>query len=194
MPIGLMLIFNLIYFKADIILLSIFVPARDVGIYGLSYKFFDFLLALPLFLSNSIYPLILLKERHELFSFSKKYFYIFAAFAFAVMIPFWFIAPLFNFIKSDFSGSIVPFRILLLSLPFFFTTSLLQWALIALKKQKYLMLVYFFSTILNIGLNIIFIPRYSYIASSWITVFSEILVFIFLLGKMMQLKSKIAYE
>jgi len=188
MPIGLMLIFNLIYFKVDIILLSIFVSSKDVGVYGLAYRFFDFLIALPLFLSNSIYPLLLIKKKDDFFNFSKKYFFIFTILSLIVMVPFWFISPLFGLIKSDFLISIVPFRILLLSLPFFFTTSLMQWVLIALKKQKYLMYVYFLSTVLNIALNVLFIPKYSYIASSWITVFSEMLVFVFLLGKILQLR------
>jgi O-antigen/teichoic acid export membrane protein len=189
-PIGLMLIFNLIYFKADIIILSVLVSSKDVGIYGLSYKFFDFLLAIPLFLSNSIYPLLLVKEqsKKEFFNLSKKYFFIFLFSSLILIIPFWFISPLFSLIKSDFSISIIPFRILLLSLPFFFATSLLQWMLIALKKQKFLMYVYFFSTILNIALNIMFVPTYSYLASSWITVFSEGLVFVVLITKAIQLE------
>jgi O-antigen/teichoic acid export membrane protein len=80
----------------------------------------------------------------------------------------------------------IPFRILLLSLPFFFTTSFLQWVLITLEKQKYLMYVYLFSTLLNIVLNIIFIPQFSYLASATITLMSEALVFVFLIGEVLK--------
>jgi O-antigen/teichoic acid export membrane protein len=100
-----------------------------------------------------------------------------------VAIPFWFASPLFTLIKPDFTSAIIPFRILLISLPFFFTTSLLQWALIAKGEQKYLMNVYFFSTIINIILNLIFIPQFSYLACAVITVFSEGLVFVLLINK-----------
>ena len=185
LPIGLMLVFNLIYFRADIFLLSLLSPTKDVGIYGLSYKFFDFLIALPLFLANAIYP-FLIKARNDSLIFSgllKKYFLIFLAASFIVALPFWFISPLFTLIKPDFTVAIIPFRILLTSLPFFFTTSLLQWALIAKGEQKYLMSVYFLSTIINIILNLIFIPRFSYLACAAITVFSEGLVFVFLINK-----------
>jgi len=41
-----------------------------------------------------------------------------------------------------------------------------------------------FSTVINIVLNLIFIPRFSYLASATITVFSEGLVFIFLVAKL----------
>jgi O-antigen/teichoic acid export membrane protein len=182
-PLGLMLIFNLVYFRADMVLLSILKTTQDVGIYGLAYKFFDFLIALPLFLSNAVYPfLIKAKSNRQLFfGATGKYFLVFLLFSVVVMIPFWFISPLFTLVKADFAASIFPFRILLLSLPFFFTTSLLQWALITLGEQKYLMLVYFFCTLINIILNIIFIPQFSYIASATITLISEGIVFVFLL-------------
>lgn len=184
-PIGLMLIFNLIYFRADMFLLSIFSPAKDVGIYGLSYKFFDFLIALPLFLSNAIYPFLVSSKNLDkiFFGIVKKYFFVFLLTSFLIVIPFWFISPLFRLIKPDFIAAMIPFRILLISLPFFFATSLLQWALIAREEQKYLMYVYFFSTVINIFLNLIFIPQYSYIACAVITVFSEGLVFVLLITK-----------
>ena len=193
-PIGLMLIFNLVYFRADMILLSIFKTSHDVGIYGLSYKFFDFLIALPLFLSNAVYPL-LLKTRNnsqEFFNLTRKYFLVFLGTSLLVIIPFWFISPLFILVKSDFAASVIPFRILLFSLPFFFTTSFMQWILITLGKQKYLMIVYLLSTVLNIVLNIVFIPQYSYIACAIITLVSEALVFVFLLIPL--LKARIILE
>jgi O-antigen/teichoic acid export membrane protein len=186
-PIGLMLIFNLVYFRADMFLLSIFSSTKDVGIYGLSYKFFDFLIALPLFLSNVIYPFLIKakQDENEFFKITQKYFFIFLLLSFLVVIPFWFISPLFTLIKSDFTNAIIPFRILLVSLPFFFTTSFLQWVLIARGEGKYLLYVYFFSTIINIVLNIIFIPQFSYIACAVITVFSEGLVFVLLINKIL---------
>jgi O-antigen/teichoic acid export membrane protein len=182
-PLGLMLIFNLVYFRADMFLLSILKTTQDVGIYGLSYKFFDFLIALPLFLSNAIYPFLLkIKTDQKLFfKLTNKYFFVFLIASFIVIIPFWFISPLFTLVKTDFSGSILPFRILLLSLPFFFTTSFLQWVLITLGKQKYLMVIYLLSTLLNIVLNVIFIPQFSYLACATITLISEGIVFVFLL-------------
>ena len=185
LPIGLMLIFNLIYFRIDIFLLSVFRSTTDVGIYGLSYKFFDFLIALPLFLSNSIYPMLLRKRENKnaFFQIVKKYFIFSLVFSLLLILIFWFASPLFTFIKKDFIASVLPFRIFLLSLPIFFTTSILQWALIAQNNQKFLMYVYLFCAFLNIILNIIFIPHWGYIASAIITGISEFVVFIFLVLK-----------
>lgn len=189
-PIGLMLIFNLIYFRADMFLLSLLKSTRDVGIYGISYKFFDFLLALPLFLSNALYPFLLSNKDNskKYFSIVNNYFLIFLLSSVIIILPFWFLSPLLSLIKSDYVPAIVPFRILLLSLPFFFLTSFLQWILISLGKQKFLAYVYIFSTVINIILNIMFIPQWSYIASAVITGFSEALVFLLLIYKVYSTK------
>ncbi len=189
-PIGLMLIFNLIYFRADMFLLSLLKSTRDVGIYGISYKFFDFLLALPLFLSNALYPFLLSNKGNskKYFSIVNNYFLIFLVSSVIIILPFWFLSPLLSLIKSDYVPAIVPFRILLLSLPFFFLTSFLQWILISLGKQKFLAYVYIFSTVINIILNIMFIPQWSYIASAVITGFSEALVFLLLIYKVYSTK------
>jgi O-antigen/teichoic acid export membrane protein len=189
-PIGLMLIFNLIYFRADIFLLSLIKPSADVGIYGIAYKFFDFLIAVPLFLSNALYPFLLLNKGNsqKFFLIIKSYSLIFFIFSIAIILPFWFLSPLLSLIKQDFVPAIIPFRILLLALPFFFLTSFLQWILISLEKQKFLALVYFASTIINIGLNLIFIPQWSYLASAVITGFCEAGVFIILVYKVYSVK------
>lgn len=196
LPIGLMLIFNLIYFRIDIFLLSIFRSTTEVGIYGLSYKFFDFLIAMPLFLSNSIYPLLLNKkgEGKSFLMMIKKYFFIYLFLSLLLINIFWFASSLFSLIKNDFTASILPFRILLLSLPFFFTTSILQWALIAQRKQKFLMVVYLIVAIINIFLNLIFIPSFGYIASAIITGVCEVLVFAFLLWKFLKIKKIMGME
>lgn len=188
-PLGLMLVFNLIYFRIDTIILSVFKTSTDVGIYGISYQFFDFLLALPLFLSNSLYPALLAKKENkkELFALIRQYFFIYLLASCVFLLLFWFISPLFALIRPEFSRATGPFRILLLGLPLFFTTSFLQWVLITLKKQKFLLLVYFFSMIFNIILNIIFIPQFSYNAAAVITGISEGVVFVFLFGKVIQL-------
>ncbi len=190
-PLGLMLFFNLVYFRVDIFLLSILRSTAEVGIYGFSYKFFDFLIALPLFLANSIYPLILKQEKDlEFRVIISKYLKISLLTSFALVIVFWFLAPLFSLVKSEFKESIFPFRILLLSLPFFFTTAILQWALIAKKKQKFLMAVYLSGAILNIILNLVFIPIYGYVASAFITGISEAFVLGFLTGNYFSLIEK----
>ena len=144
LPIALLLIFNLIYFRIDIFLLSLLKSSQDVGIYDLAYKFFDFLIALPLFLSNALYPSLIQNEKdNKMFSaVVHKYMGLFLLFSFVVLIPTWIFAPLIRFIPSENPGeflpAVLPLRLLALSLPVFFVTNILQWILVAKKQQRFL--------------------------------------------------------
>ena len=151
LPLGGMLIFNLIFFRADILLLSFFKTTHEVGLYGLAYRFFDFLIALPLFLSNALYPVLVqnTKNPRSFIAVTRSYAMTFLAISLIIIVPFWFISPLFTLINKDFALSILPFRILLISLPIFFLSSFFQWVLIAQKQQYYLMKVYFFVAIIK---------------------------------------------
>ena len=69
-------------------------------------------------------------------------------------------------------------RILTLGLPFFFLSSLVMWALIALGKQLVLAGIYGSLMITTILLDILVIPKFGATGAAWITVGSEALVLI----------------
>ncbi len=186
LPIALMLIFNLVYFRVDTILLSLFKSSTDVGLYDISYRVFDFLIALPLFLSNVLYPKLIENEKNNrnLKAMLVVYVFCFAVLGALVALPFWFGAPLlFSFIKPQLLPAVAPLRLLLVSLPIFFATNILQWILLAKKQQKYLALVYVLLTIVNIALNLVFIPSFGYVASAIITGIGEAIVLALFLWK-----------
>jgi O-antigen/teichoic acid export membrane protein len=192
LPLGLMLFFNLIYFRIDIIILSFYKSTTDVALYGYAYKYFEFLLAIPLFLSNAIYPFLLrsLKNLRRNYEFSQKYLRLAFLLSLLILIPAWFLAPAIAIVKNEFLPSVFIFRILLLSLPIFFLTSLLQWILIAKNKNTWLLKIYIAGAIANITLNLIFVPTYGYAAAAIITGVSEMLILILLLIKFTSLKSQ----
>jgi len=57
-PLGAAVLLNLIYFRADIIILSFFKSASDVGVYGLSYKILEVLMAFPAMFAGLIMPFL----------------------------------------------------------------------------------------------------------------------------------------
>ncbi len=178
-PVALMLLFNMVYFRIDMILLSFLKPSSDVAFYDIAYRVFDFLIALPLFLSNVLYPKLIVDEKNNRSVKAKLSLYVFsfALLGLLVAIPVWFVSPLlFNFIKPQLIGAMIPMRILLISLPVFFATNILQWILLSKKKQKILAWMYILLAISNVVLNLVFIPQYSYVASAIITGSSELLV------------------
>jgi O-antigen/teichoic acid export membrane protein len=198
-PLGLMFVFSQINFKADSILLSILpIPnlgltnIETTGVYALPYKIFEVMLVLPTFLMNSTYPL-LLKSMQNGFdklknNFKKTVFFmcgIGAASSLVLFVGVWFfLTP--DLISLIFDSEFVYSRDILLILFsgifLFFLTQPLAWFLVIIEKQRYLPFIYGFSAILNVSLNLIFIPQYSFYASSVITLVTEGVILVLLLG------------
>lgn len=191
-PLGLMLFFNLIYFRVDIVILSLLKNTTEVAIYGYAFKYLEFLLAIPLFLSNAIYPFLIgsLKNLRKYYQLTRKYLLIYFTLSIILSVFAFILAPIIAIVKNDFIPSIFIFRILLLSLPVFFLTSILQWILISQNQKLYLLKTYLISAIINLLLNIIFIPQYGSLAAATITGVSEVLVLVLLSLKYSSLKKK----
>jgi len=179
-PVGLALIFNLIYFRIDVFILSNYRPSTEVGLYGLAYQFFEAALAIPIFFSNAIYPPLanFYKVSRQRFQKEvKNWLFILSGVSILLTITMFsvsfFISAIFG---RNFEGSMPALQILSIGLPFFFISALLWHLLIIYDKQKYLTLIYAVGAVFNIIANLIFIPTYGYIAASIITVISEALI------------------
>lgn len=183
-PISITLLINLIYFRADAFLLSYFKNFTEVGIYNLSYQIFQSLLVLPTYIMNSFYPLLLKDFSSSLLKFKEsllKGVLLMAAIGFLGTVGTIFLASIVVQIITGghgFSGSVSALQILSLGLPAFFVSSLLMWSLIALKQYRPMMMIYLAGLLINVLLNVIFIPRYSYLAAAGVTVVSEYLILI----------------
>jgi O-antigen/teichoic acid export membrane protein len=182
-PLGLTLIFNVIYFHVDSVVLAFFRPTAEVGIYGLAYKVFELMLVVPTFFMNSMYPLFVRTAAETISGTSEKFTQLVISSAkvligasVGISILLWLFAPLFVYIKPEFGSSIAALRVLAVGIPFFFLSSLTMWILIALKRQTDLVTIYGISMIANIALNIVFVPQFGYMAAAWITIASEAFV------------------
>ena len=184
-PLGITLLFNLVYFHADSVILTLTRPTAEVGVYGLAYKMFEVILVFPTFFMNAVYPVMLQTKNDTRKAASKQFKKILmssAGFLFLVslfsLLLLWVAAPLVTFVKSDFAPSIGAIRILSLGLPFFFVTAATMWGLITLKKQKILAGIYGVSMFVNIIGNILLIPTYGFVAAAWMTVAGEGIVLV----------------
>jgi O-antigen/teichoic acid export membrane protein len=175
-PLGLTLLFNLVYFHVDSIILTLTRSTWEVGIYGLAYKVFELTLVFPTFFMNALYPIMLGSQEKKLKKVlirSSVFLLLISFFSIGVL---WIGAPILTLVRNDFASCIPVLRVLSLGLPFFFLSSLTMWILIARKKQMLLLVIYGISMIINIALNSFYIPSYGYMAAAWITVASEALV------------------
>jgi len=185
-PLGLALVFNLIYFHADSVILTVYRTTREVGIYGLAYKVFELPLVVPIFFMNSVYPMLLASMRGKPAHGSlpttqavfRKSFLFLSGSSLLIAGFLWVAAPLLSVIRPEFSESIMPLRILLLGLPVFFVSALYMWFIIAEKKQNVLIVIHGAAMVVNIVANMLLVPTMGYTASAWITIASEALVLV----------------
>ncbi|MCX6791594.1 MAG: flippase [Candidatus Gottesmanbacteria bacterium] len=177
-PLGITLLFNLVYFRADSVVLTLTRPTAEVGVYGLAYKVFEVVLVFPTFFMNAVYP-FMVKEQHVNLKkiFTNSFLFLLVT-SLASLLILWFTAPALTLVKSDFAPSISALRVLSLGLPFFFVTSATMWVLVALKKQSALAVIYGVSMIVNIIGNILLVPIYGFMAAAWLTGISEGLVLV----------------
>lgn len=183
-PLGLTLLVNILYVRADTLILSLTRSTQEVGVYTLAYKFFEFPLTLSFFLMNALYPLFLEKKTESDRAFREliqKWILIILVASVLLSAASYIGAPMLTLVKQDFAASIIPFRILIASYPIFFLSNLILWTIITENKEKKLPIVYILSLCINVVLNIIFIPKFGYIAAAITTGISEVVVLISLL-------------
>lgn len=179
-PIGIALFFNLVYFRVDILILSYSRSSYQVGLYGLAYQFFEVALAIPIFFSNALYPLLANLFKSDEIEYKKQikfWFLILLVFSIALSFGLYvaaFFIPI--ILGSGFAASQTALRILALGIPFFFVSALFWHMLIIHDKQRTLIKIYAIGAVFNVLANLVFIPKYGFLAASTITVVSEALI------------------
>lgn len=174
-----------LYFRLDIFLLKLLKSDTEVGVYSAGYKFFEALLFIATSYNVTAGPILsriahnrgLLKRR-----IIKDIFFL-TAIGFVVAAGIAFLAPFFltHIFRKSYTPSIPVLQIVIFALPFLLLNSLWMNIIYVLKKAYLVIFVFAFQTLFNFALNYFFIPRYSYFASSYITVISEVVNCVILL-------------
>lgn len=186
-PLFLTTAFNLIYLKADILLLSLMQDQVAVGIYGAAYKVVDVLVTLPFMFAGILLPLFVRhwadNDRPRYFQILQKAFDATAIIAIPLMVGGYFLAePIMVFIAGkDFALSGQVLQILIFALGAVFFGCLFSHVMISFDRQKKLIKYYAITALTALPLYFWAIPKYSYIGAAWVTFYSETLIFIFAL-------------
>ena len=194
-PFGIALILNTFMIQADRILLSIISSEESVGIYSLAYRIFEIVLILPTFIMNATFPVLVVLRKRDSVKYTKSI-YTLLKFMIFVSIGTSLIATYFSklFIPmiwgSEMTNSFVPFNILMYGAVFFFVSAPLSWIKLVEGKDKFLPYIYGFGFILNLILNIIFIPIYDYAGAAYITILTEGIVVVLLILSIISYNAK----
>jgi O-antigen/teichoic acid export membrane protein len=181
-PLGAGVIVSVIYFKIDSLILPYFYnPAThpDLGYYSTAYKIFEVAIVFGGYYTATLFPVFSahLHSKNFMRHFNKYLFYS-VILAIAGNIALFIFARIFIFILAG--NSFAPAVGSLQILSFAALASILSgfFINIGVAGGKQLLILKFsvITAILNIGLNLLIIPRYSFIGASWTTVATQIFI------------------
>ena len=181
LPIGIGSIIVFVYFKMDTILLSVMKTSADVGIYNAAYKVLENVSFFPAMIIGLILPIMsntIFTNKARFNEISNKTFKVFVILVVPLVIGTWFLADgVIQLIGGgQFFQSGAVLRILIFALAAIFFGGFFNNILIAGNLQKRLMHIWIAAAIGNVGLNLIFIPRFSYFGAAYISAGTEIFV------------------
>ena len=180
-PLALGAALDTIYFRIDIIMLSIMDSARAAGIYNVGYKFSDLIGAVPLAVVTPALTWMVASWPEDRAAFRRTFRHalvmlmVAAVGACAGFLVF--AEPLITTLYSDrFRVGADAARLLVVGQGLHFLTLLAFITLVACKRNRLYPVAMLLGVVVNIGLNLVLIPKHSFLGSGWATVITEALV------------------
>jgi len=170
-PIGLSGIFFILVFQFDMLLLSRFWTKAEIGLYSASRRMTEPLELIPTALFFSILPIVSrlnVQDKARLARiYSRALLMMAVAAGFLTGVLSLCAEPLIILLfGTDYRGAAGSLIVLGFYLPFIFIWHVCGSIFIALNKQRFSSWIWFTALLLNIILNLIFIPRYAYVGAS----------------------------
>lgn len=208
LPYGVALVLNNIYFRLDIILLTVLLPHTqtltngktvcsaalcgdtEAGLYGVGSRFLEMMVIIPVYYMNAVLPVMtrFLEEKSERIKTVVQYSFDFlAATAMPIMVGGFILAvPIIRMISGkDFVsgalhtyGSDVAVRYLMFAMFFSFLNSLFGFTLVVMNRQVHLMLINAACVIFNLVSNLIVIPHWGFRAAGVTSILCELFILI----------------
>lgn len=169
-----------IYFKIDVFILNFLKGTSAVGVYSSGYKFFE---AMILFassynvLSASIFSKTALDQKARLLPKVVKHILFLSLVGFAVVFATQLFGNIFlpYILKGNYTQATDVVKIVIWALPLILFNSIFLNLLYVSELSHLAVGLFIFISLVNAVLNFIFVPFFSYIASSYITVISELI-------------------
>lgn len=186
LPIAISIVFTLLYFKVDTLLLSVLKSPEDVGIYNVAYKVLETAIFFPAAFMGLMLPILSrasVQNRQKLSDLLARLTELITALAAPIVVGGILLASSIVYLigGNDFAASQAPLQVLFIATGIIFYGTLFGNSVIALGLQRKAMWAYFAGFVFNFGANLIVIPTYSYMGAAWTTVLTEILVTLFLI-------------
>lgn len=185
-PFWLSVVFIQIYFQVDTVMLSFMKGYEATGLYNAAYKLINIIAKIPWIIILVLFPLM--SELHEnvskkpLKAVLEKGMHAMAALSLPLIIGTILLADrIISFIyKESFKESTIVLQILVLTTFFIFLGNLIGWFLNATNMQRIFAYSTGISLAINVVLNIMLIPHFSYVGASIATVITAVINFLIL--------------
>jgi len=188
-PLALSVTLNMVYFKADTLILGWLKPQSDVGIYGASYKILEVIITIPAMFVGLVMPALSYhfakKEWGKFKQIFQKAFDALAIMALPLIAgtivvgqPLMLLMAGEKFtVKQADLGIIL--QILIWAVGFIFIGTLTGYIIVIVNKQKAAIKAYAFVAGTSLFGYLILIPKYSYFGAAAVTVYSEAVMMLF---------------
>lgn len=183
-PIALSIAFNLVYFKADTVILSLTRTQAEVGLYSAPYRILEILTSFIFMFLGLVNPVLTLrwaeKNIAKFQDIFQRIWNVLLIISIPMVVGTIFIAkPLMVLIAGpDFAASGAILQILILATAIIFINTIYGYVIIIIDKQKQMIWVYLFDAIFSVVGYLITIPLYGYWGAAIFTVISEAIIFI----------------
>ncbi len=178
-PIAIGMIFGVLYFRLDIVMLQLMTEEKVVGFYSAAYKLFEVSVVLPHSFMVVLFPTLVEEHHSNQILFKKRFkkaIVIFSLTGGSIALLLWsFSHEIIKIIYGDkFFPSAQILDVLAVSTLLFFISFLLSHILIASGREKVNTWNLAGVVALNIILNLAWIPQYGAIGAAWATLFCEV--------------------
>lgn len=181
-PFALTTIIASVYTRLDLVLISIWHGDVAVGWYSAAYKIWEVVSLIPNSLMNALFPVMSRlwssqEGRHRLRALFNTGGW--AMLSGGLLLAFggtWAGSLFISIIYGDgarYAPAVMVFRILVWAIPAMFLYLLSGYTLYAARKQRQVAQVMWLVGVLNVTLNLIVIPRWSYLGAAGVTLFTE---------------------
>ena len=173
-----------IFFQIDVIILELYKGAALVGKYSVGYRWLLGLNIIPAFFTQALFARLsrhAQDDRPRLILYYHVGLKLLALVVFPIAVVLTFSAESLTLLlggQAFLPEGAIALQIMLWSMPIGWMNSLTQYVLIALNKQRQLTWAFGLGVTFNIVTNLIFIPRYSYVAAGITTILSELILLV----------------
>lgn len=179
LPLSITSILGVLIFRVDTVMLSIVKGAVAVGFYNAAYRLMEALIFLPQVYTTSIFPVfstLYVSSKKPLKNAYLKSFKYLTILSLPIAVGTTLLAePIILFLfKSTYTPSILALQIVVWVLPFIFVNYIQGSLLTAMNRQITLLKITAAALGLNVGMNLILIPIYSYLGAAFATLITEI--------------------